>query len=646
MQHSKFISWIHLPQLFIYITLSLISVRCSKSISPKFETQVYMPLVRGTYSLLDFIYAFAPGSLYIDPIDSNVTFFYLKDTVLDFIQPSEVFNNSTGTIPIPPVSISFDSLFTGFSQVNISQVIPAIGDTPGVYTIEPFTTHIVQYIHLSDIDSAYYKTSRFRLKITNNPWVPLDTIVVRGIDSLSGNLLFKGEFTNLTPGQVQLSTFQSQNKWVHSTIKLRWRFINLAAQSNIYLNPSDVFSMNFWSDSVHLWRGSLSLSTGKISAIYQDTMHLSIPIDLESATVIGGTLSTTGINELPLTVNYGLQWSETGTNINFSLPPQSTQSVDKSVYGVTYNNVDEIYNSLTFAIDGMTQPTSQVYIDTFQTLTSVVSLSSIQLGSVAGELRRNLDIPLPTIKFPIIKDNTVFPSGFLDIPGATMTIKPTINSTFSKSVNLTLKGINSVTGEIAETTMVTEFLDYAVFTNLGSVLKVDPDTIVINGSITLSGTGDLMLSSQIPMEVEFVIPFEVKLTDQILRVHSSRVYLKDPDARKVLKNSQLRNGTLFLFYENSFTVPFDLTVYMRGKKGFLVKKSGSLNPGRTTPTGPTPVIDTLRIPLKRKDLKIFKQFPIDLWFEVKSSNPGVYTLYGNSRLSYSIWVNIKGRLTP
>ena len=633
-------------QFIAILTTSILLLSCSKNISPKFETQVYMPLVRGTFDLLDFIYAFAPGSLNIDPTDSNMTFFYTKDTVIDFIDPSQVFSNSTDTLPLPAVGISFDSLFAGISQVTISQLIPTLGDTPGVYTIGPFEKQIVRYVHLSDLDSAYYESALFQLNLANNPWFSLDTVSIKGVDSLSGNLLFKGEFTDLLPGQVQILQFQSHNKSIHRTIKLRWRFVNLTNQANIYVNPDDVFSVNFRGDSVHLWRGLLSLHGGKLHMFYRDTLHLSLPINLQSATIIGGTLSTEGSNELPLTVNYSLLLDETGTDVSFTLPPQSTRAIDYPMYGETYNSVEGFHNSVTFMVDGVTQPSEHVYIDSSKTLTTVVSLSGLQPGSISGELQHDLEVPLPAVKFPIVKNDTLLPSGILNIPGATMSIEPTINSTFSKSIYITLTGINNTTGEIAETTMVSNFTDVAVFSNLGSVLRVNPDTIMMEGSIIFTGSGNLMLDSQIPLKVDFVIPFEVEFSDQVLRVHSSRVYLKDPDARKVLKQSQLKTGTLYIFYKNSFTVPFELTIYMRGKKGFLVKKSGALTEGRTSSTGVTPVIDTLTISLKKRDLKIFKQFPIDLWFEVKSAEPGVYTLYGNSRLTYSVWVNIKGRITP
>lgn len=647
MQHFK--KNIRISNLFIsflILTLLIVLIKCSKNITPSFETQVYMPLGRGTYTVMDLIYAFAPDSLYIDTVDSNVTFFYKRDTILNFISPSQVFTDIKDTLSLPPVIISFDSLFDGVSEVNISQVIPELGDTPGVYTIEPFATQLVKYIHLSQIDSAYYKIARFRLKVTNNPWVPMDTIVVRGIDSISGNLLFKGEFSNLSEGEVLLTTFQSLNKWVHPTLKLKWRFVNHTTQPNIYLNPTDVFMLNFWSDSTHIWRGSLGLSSGEINALFQDTMNLLIPINLQSATMISGTLSTTGINGFPLSVNYSLKWVETGTYTNFNLLPQTIQSFGSSLYGLTYESNYEQHNTQTFTIEGVTQPSSSVYIDTSQTLTTLISLSSIELGSVSGELRQDLNIPLPSIKFTITRENSLLPSGFLDIPGATMIIKPVISSTFQKSVNVTLRGINIQTGETAETTMVASFHEYAVFSNLGSVFKVSPDTIIVYGYLTLSGTGDLILSPQIPLEVDIIIPLEVELTNQVFKIHHSTVYLKDPDASKILKNSQLRDGKLLIFYESTFAIPFDLVIYMKGKRGFIVKKSGFLNPGTPTPSGIIPTVDTLTIFLKKKDLKIFKQFPIDLRLETKSSEPGVYTLYGNSRLSYSIWVNLRGRLTP
>ncbi len=186
------------------------------------------------------------------------------------------------------------------------------------------------------------------------------------------------------------------------------------------------------------------------------------------------------------------------------------------------------------------------------------------------------------------------------------------------------------------------------FSGFGGLLNEMPDSLYATGTVTLSGSGEIYPVRWVPIDATIVSPFDVEVHYNDVAAESTRVYLKDKDARSILRNAQIRTGRVYLFVDNNFPFPLRLQIQIRSRTHREVTLTGNVGAPELDSLGLpiAPLQDTVVIGIPRSDLNLFREYPWDVVLTARINASGTYTLTARSRFRYRIWAHVKGEVSP
>ncbi len=646
----------HQFRLWYGLLFALLFAACSKNWYPRLETQVYIPYVRGVYNLIDLLRGLNADSISVDPEDSTIAFYVYRTTDWHFLPGDSIVTAEPVAFTVPPNLLAFEHLVQETLHLGVRSLVPSLPDTAGTYDVPAFHRVVTQYTPLERIQSVEMQRFVYRLTLHNGLSFSLDTVRVAVKDSASDTWLGALTAADLAPGETRtlMAPFLGP-KPLASVLKVTTYAARNTPASGVPVDPNaDSLTLQIVLDSVNIGSGTFQPTAASLSWQETRVLTLNVPLIIHQGVFLRGTLVFRIGNptDLPLSIAYTTQ-EIPGLSGTVAASPHDTVEASEDLSQQTYENPNPSDNQIT--------PQLRVQVpelNTFVTLTDTqsfavqVQVNNPFLSYTQGTWTEPYSQPIFPVHFHVFPEDVGRRlRGLFHLTNVQLHLAFDNPTTCPTVLTLHLVAKTTWAGVVRETTMVREVPPGSqglIFTGFGGLLNEMPDSLYATGTVTLSGSGEIYPVRWVPIDATIVSPFEVQVHYNEVATESTRVYLKDKDARAILRNARIRRGRIYVFVDNNFPFPLRLEIKVRGRNNLEATFTGNVPAPELDTLGfpVEPLRDTLIIGVPQGQLNLFKNYPWDVTLTAKINASGTYVLTARSRFRYRVWGHVKGEVSP